>query len=228
MAFSKKYRLLLVAGHILFWLCSLTFALWAFYEASDAQVVYSPLVILRAVIPNIGFAIAVYVNLAVLIPRFLKRKNYIFYTFWLLITMAVSALIIKVLLHVAIDLQFTRRLYSSFFFTAGVYIGVTSLAKFVTDWLKLQDISLRFHKVEKEKLEAELKQLALLKKKLEALEATVAPPSGTGVRIRHKCGKGTVIKGRLSGFVAPRDLYNLRFREIVDPKTGIAHIELET
>ncbi len=159
MQFRKNYWLFKIAGHTFFWLCCLTFALFTIYIVSEAKVFLTPQSLLRAFATNLGFAIAVYVNLLILIPRFLKTKNYIFYTFWLLMTMAASAGFIKVVLHFTIDLEFTRRLFSSFFFTSGIYVGVTSLAKFVTDWLKLQDISLRYHKVEREKLEAELNTL---------------------------------------------------------------------
>ncbi|MGQ8336528.1 sensor histidine kinase [Sunxiuqinia sp. A32] len=159
MAFSTNYQRLRIAGHILFWICSFAFALWAFYVASDAQMVYTPVVFLRAIIPNLGFALAVYLNLLLLIPHFLKTKNYIYYTFWLLITLAASSTIIILLLDYTVNYEISRKLYSSYFFTAAVYVGVTSLIKFVKDWLHLQDISLRYNKVEREKLEAELSAL---------------------------------------------------------------------
>lgn len=159
MQLRKNYRLFKIAGHTIFWICCLSFALFTIYVVSKSNVFFTTQSFSTAFITNFGFAIAVYVNLLVLIPKLLKTKNYIFYTFWLLTTMALSALIIKVLLYFVIDLQFARSLYSSFFFTSGIYVGVTSLAKFVTDWLRLQDISLRYHKVEREKLEAELNTL---------------------------------------------------------------------
>ncbi len=159
MQWRKNYRLFKIIGHIIFWICCLTFALVTMYVVSESKVFFSSQSLLRAFISNFGFAIAVYVNLLVLIPKFLKTKDYIFYTFWLLMTMAVSALVIQALLFVVIELEFSRSLFSSFFFTAGIYVAITSLAKFVTDWLKLQDITLRYNKVEREKLEAELNTL---------------------------------------------------------------------
>lgn len=151
---NQRFKILL---QVLFWLASLTFALSSFYVVSDYQ--FNPgKDLLRAVILNTGFAFGVYVNLLVLVPKLLKRKNYIFYTFWLLITLAVSSLIILSLLFFL--LHFSRpQLFSSYFFTTGFYVGVTSLVKFANDWLRMQDIELRYNKVEREKLEAELNTL---------------------------------------------------------------------
>jgi sensor histidine kinase YesM len=157
MAFIINYRRFYVLAHAVFWLSSIAFALSSFYVVSDYQF-NLPNDILRALVLNAGFALGVYVNLLILVPVFLKKKNYIFYAFWLLITLAVSSLVILCLLFFL--LNFSRaQLFSSYFFTTGFYVGVTSLAKFLKDWVKLQDISLRYHKVEREKLEAELNTL---------------------------------------------------------------------
>ena len=157
MAFIKNYRRFKILAQALFWLSSVAFALGSFYMASDYQ--FNPADdILRVFILNIGFAIGVYINILILIPKLLKKKNYIFYTFWLLITLAVSSLVILILLY--LFMQFNRpRLFSSYFFTTGFYVGITSLAKFLKDWLELQDISLRYNKIEREKLAAELNTL---------------------------------------------------------------------
>lgn len=150
----QRYKVLL---QILFWLSSTAFALASFYVASDYQ--FNPAKdILRALILNTGFALGVYINLWVLIPRFLKKKYYIFYTFWLLISMALSSLVILGLFY-SLQHFYQPRLFSTYFFTTGVYIGITSLAKFVNDWIKMQDIELRYNKVEREKLKAELNTL---------------------------------------------------------------------
>ncbi|HKJ40728.1 MAG TPA: histidine kinase, partial [Sunxiuqinia sp.] len=76
----------------------------------------------------------------------------------LVITLAVSSLIILGLFYFL--LHFSRsRLFSTYFFTTAFYVGVTTLAKLLKDWVELQDISLRYNKVEREKLEAELTSL---------------------------------------------------------------------
>lgn len=159
MTLSKKYRKLKNAGHLLFWMSSLVFALSVFYIVSDHKLGLAPGIIIRAVIINVGFAFAVYTNFYALIPYFLKKKNYIFYVFWLMITLAVSSLLIIILCYLMLQQPFGKDLFSIHFFTSAAYVALTSLAKFLTDWIELQDISLRYNKVEREKLEAELNTL---------------------------------------------------------------------
>ncbi len=159
MTLSKKYRRLKNAGHLVFWMSSLAFALIVFYQVSDYKLGLGPEIMIRAVMINVGFAFAVYINFYVLIPSFLKKKNYIFYVFWLIITLTASSLLIITLCLVTLQQAFSRDLFSIHFFTSAAYVALTSLAKFLTDWIELQDISLRYNKVEREKLEAELNTL---------------------------------------------------------------------
>lgn len=157
MAFLKNYQRLKILLQVLFWFSSIAFALASFYVASDYHFnIWTD--ILRAIILNAGLAFGVYINLLILIPKLLKKKHYIFYTFWLLITMAVASLLILSLFFIL--QHFSRpRLFSTYFFTTGFYIVITSLAKFLQDWIQMQDIALRYNKVEREKLEAELNTL---------------------------------------------------------------------
>lgn len=157
MAFIQNYRRIKIIGQILFWACSLAFALGSFYVAPGYQFNFTT-DFFKVIILNIGLAFGVYMNILILIPRFLKKKNYIFYTFWLVLTLAASSLIILGLFYLL--LNFSRpRLFSTYFFTTASYIGITTLAKLLKDWVQLQDISLRYNKVEREKLEAELNSL---------------------------------------------------------------------
>jgi LytS/YehU family sensor histidine kinase len=159
----NSYAKFKISSHILFWLCSIIFAISAFQVASDHQLALNSDLVFRALIPNIGFAFAVYLNLYLLIPKFLKTKNYIFYTFWLLITLALSAILIQSIFVFMFQTKgFTYQLvqtFSTHFFTAAFYVGVTSLFKFVKDWLQLQEMTLRITQIEREKLEAELNTL---------------------------------------------------------------------
>jgi two-component system, LytTR family, sensor kinase len=159
----NRYAKFKISSHILFWLCSIIFAISAFYVASDHQLSLNSDLILQALTPNIGFAFAVYLNLYLLIPKFLKTKNYIFYTFWLLITLAFSAILIQCIFIFILQTKgFTGqfiRMFSPHFFTAAFYVGVTSLFKFVKDWLQLQEMTLKITQIEREKLEAELNTL---------------------------------------------------------------------
>jgi sensor histidine kinase YesM len=159
----NSYAKFKISSHLLFWFCSIIFAISAFYVASDHQLILNSNLVLRALIPNIGFALAVYLNLFLLIPKFLKNKNYIFYTFWLIILLAISAFLIQIIFVYSLKAksledQF-RTMFSSHFFTAAFYVGITSLFKFVKDWLQLQEMTLKITQIEREKLEAELTTL---------------------------------------------------------------------
>jgi len=159
----NSYAKFKISTHLLFWFCSIVFAISAFYVASDHKLILNSDLVLRAIIPNIGFALAVYFNLYLLIPKFLKTKNYIFYTFWLLILLSISAILIQIIFVYflktkSFEDQF-RSMFSSHFFTAAFYVGITSLFKFVKDWIQLQEIKLKITQIEREKLEAELNTL---------------------------------------------------------------------
>ncbi len=162
---SVLYHRFKIAGHILFWLASISLLTLIFYFY-DENLSFN--LIEKAIVTNIGFAFAVYVNLQVLIPRFLKQKNYIFYIFWLIILLTVSSLFIQLLfiyplrnaLNITENLRrFDPSLHSAYFFATLVYVVLTSLLKFVKDWLSMQDLNLKLAKIEQQKLEAELKTL---------------------------------------------------------------------
>ncbi|RKD91180.1 sensor histidine kinase [Mangrovibacterium diazotrophicum] len=155
----EKYRKLKNTGHILFWIASLVFALLSFDIVSEHKLNISPDLILKAIILNMGFALSVYINFYLLIPRFLKNQKYIFYTFWLILTLFVASLAASLILSWVDQRNFTRLLLSANFFTSAGYVLITSLAKFLADWIELQDIWLRYNKAERQRLEAELKTL---------------------------------------------------------------------
>lgn len=163
MPIFSNYSRFKIIGHTIFWLCSIAFAISAFYVASNFKLSLNGALLARALLPNIGFALAVYVNLYILVPKFLKAKKYIFYTFWLVVLLAVSSLLIQAIVVIAIkNKNFTDQfadLFSSHFFTAAFYVGITSLAKFIKDWIQLQELNLKYARVEREKLEAELTML---------------------------------------------------------------------
>lgn len=154
-----------VIGHILWWTLSLAFLSFIFYLNSKT---FSISLLAKALITNIGFAVSVYVNLYVLIPRFLKQKNYIFYVFWLIVLISASSLFVQLvivyplrkILHVSDQLtSFDTNTHSAFFFATLFYVGVSSFLKFVKDWISLQDLNYKLAKIEKQKLEAELNTL---------------------------------------------------------------------
>lgn len=159
------YNRFKLASHIIFWTGSvalLTFIFYLYDETLNFNLIE------KSIITNIGFALAVYVNLYFLIPRFLKQKNYIFYIFWLVILLSFSSLFIqllfifplKSLLKTTGGLKaFSPNLHSAYFFSTLVYVSITSFLKFIREWLSMQDLNLKLVKIEQQKLEAELNTL---------------------------------------------------------------------
>ena len=90
------YKRFQIALHILFWLTSIVLLTLIFHFYNNE---INATLIEKSVVTNIGFVVAVYVNLYVLIPRFLKQKNYIFYVFWLVLLLTISSLFIQFLLY---------------------------------------------------------------------------------------------------------------------------------
>lgn len=161
------YKRLKIAGHVVFWLASIALML-SFFYFNEKRVHFDVITVVKALITNIGFALSVYGNLYILIPKFLKEKNYIFYIFWLIILLTFSSLMIQFLLLFPLRnaLNFKDRftsfdinLHSAYFFAAMIYVAVTSFLKFVKEWFTLQDLNFKLTKIEQQKLEAELKTL---------------------------------------------------------------------
>jgi len=159
------YNKFKIAGHILFWLLSITLLTLIFYFYEKELHLN---LIIKSLITNVGFAIGVYVNLLILVPRFLKQKSYIFYIFWLVILLTVCSLINQIAFiypfHYLFEntnqfIIFNSTLHSAFFFATLIYVIATSFLKFIKDWLSMQDLNLKLEKTERQKLEAELKTL---------------------------------------------------------------------
>lgn len=159
---NKKFKLI---GHLLFWTSSVVFLCVIFYPYSRN---INTTLVIKALITNIGFALGVYINLYLLIPKFLKKKSYVFYFFWLVVLLTCSSLFIQLIivypLRNLLDVseQFSSistDTHSAFFFATLFYVLVSSFLKFINDWLSMQDLNYKLAKTEKEKLEAELKTL---------------------------------------------------------------------
>lgn len=165
--FSKYYKLR-IFGHIIFWLTSISFFLLQFYLADQDTFKLDFNTFLKALIPVACFALAVYLNIYLLIPKFLKTKNYVFYAFWLIFILASASVLIQFLfiypfknlfIEETRTNAFDSQLYSRYFFVTLIFVGITSFLKFVKEWFVLQDLNLKYEQIERQKLEAELKTL---------------------------------------------------------------------
>lgn len=165
MSKSKIYNQFKIAGHILFWTTSIILLSLLFYFYDKT---FNFNLIEKSVITNLFFAFAVYVNLYLLIPRFLKQKSYIFYFFWLIFLLSFTSFCLQLsfifpfrnLIGISAEFKyFNTNLHSAYFFSTLLYVGITSMLRLIKDWISLQDINLKLVKIEQQKLEAELKTL---------------------------------------------------------------------
>jgi two-component system, LytTR family, sensor kinase len=159
------YNRFKIAGHVIFWLISTSLLTSLFYFYDER---FSFNLIEKSLITNLFFAVSVYINLNVLIPRFLKQKNYIFYFFWLIVLLSATSFVLQLIFIYPLRsllgitegfTSFNTNLHSAYFFSTLLYVGITSFLKLIKDWLSLQDVNLRLVKIEQQKLEAELKTL---------------------------------------------------------------------
>ncbi|HYQ58620.1 MAG TPA: histidine kinase [Draconibacterium sp.] len=152
-------------AHVLFWTVSVVFVSVIFFIYSRELNLKT---IAKALTINAGFALGVYANLYILIPRFLIKKQYIYYVFGLVILVSISSFLIQLLIiyplrqFLEVSDQLTSpnsETHSAFFFATLFYVALTTFLKLFKDWLSLQDVNYKLAKTEKEKLEAELKSL---------------------------------------------------------------------
>lgn len=165
MSKSKIYNRYKITGHIIFWITSIILLSLLFYFYDKT---FNFNLIEKSVLINLFFAFAVYVNLYVLIPRFLKQKSYIFYFFWLILLLSITSFFLQLsfiypfrkLIGISNEFEaFNTNLHSAYFFSTLFYVGITSMLRLIKDWISLQDINLKIVKIEQQKLEAELKTL---------------------------------------------------------------------
>jgi len=159
------YQRFKLVAHIIFWATSFLLLSLIFQFYGEA---YSFSLFEKTAIINAFFAAAVYINLYILIPFYLKKKKYIFYVFWLIILLSTVSISLQVIFIYPLKQLtsqssnyhfFNPNLHSAYFFTSLLYVAFTTFIKLSKDWLSLQDINLKLVLIEQQKLEAELKTL---------------------------------------------------------------------
>ena len=50
----------------------------------------------------------------------------------------------------------------------------------------------------------------------------------SAINIKNRCEKGTIIKGKIARHIVEKTVYNVIFKEIIDPATNTVLIFLET
>jgi len=158
----QRYKFI---AHLIFWAVSFVLLSVLFHFYGE---VYTINLFGKAAVINAFLAAAVYVNLYILLPLFLKKKKYIFYLFWLIILLSSVSISLQLIFIYPLQ-QFTAQssehnffdpnLHSAYFFTCLLYVAFTTFLKLSKDWLSLQDLNMKLVLIEQQKLEAELKTL---------------------------------------------------------------------
>ncbi len=79
-----------------------------------------------------------------------------------------------------------------------------------------------------EKIENEIKGLQTLRARLQSTHVGSLSRSTSEIKIKNMCEKGTIIKGRIARLVVEKTLYNVNFKEVLDPKTKTVSIIIGT
>lgn len=161
---SKKIIKSIIFQHLLFWgVFIFSFYLLIFGLEGFSMRSFTPTRTLSAFITIFYISIAVYINLLILIPLFLKRKKYISFALLQILNMIIIItlnLFTSLLIEKASLSQvnvFNEFIYESILIS--LFISITTFLKLLRDWINYQDDSIKFKETQRQKLEAELKLL---------------------------------------------------------------------
>jgi two-component system LytT family sensor kinase len=161
---SKKIIQSILFQHIIFWgILIFSFFLLIFGISGFNLSIFLPVRLLSFFITVFYIAVAVYVNLLFLIPRFLKKKKYISFAFIQMLN-----IIVFIFLNFFTSVMIEREILKSIdfitefafeFLLITMFISITTFLKLLRDWINYQDDSIKFKETQRQKLEAELKLL---------------------------------------------------------------------
>lgn len=156
--FSTVSRILL---HLLFWYFSSWFFYILIHGGIDNKLNYweSFPKIIAWFTPIIVFS---YINLLLLMPKYLKAKRYWTYLFWLVVCISIFTFLMVfdklVLLKEPIDRSY--RIEAIFAFSwIFIFGGLAFVMKIIREWFRIQDVTIKLKEAQKQKLEAELSAL---------------------------------------------------------------------
>ncbi len=125
--------------HLIFWAISL-FVLLNIFKSSGSP---EKIDVIYTIIFTLPLACIVYLNLYLLVPRFLRKEKYLVYTLFILLLIAVGALFLYFLFESLIDLVLPNYYFISYYnvyilmvFT-GTFLILTTLLKLSRSWFML-------------------------------------------------------------------------------------------
>lgn len=161
---SKKIIQSILFQHFIFWSVFIfSFYLLIFGLEGFSLKNFTPTRTLSTFLTIFYIAIAVYINLLVLIPYFLKRKKYI--SFGLL---QIANIIVIIAFNIATSLIIENasisqvNVFNEFIYEAiliSLFISITTFLKLLRDWINFQEDAIKYKETQRQKLEAELKLL---------------------------------------------------------------------
>ncbi|WP_282015857.1 sensor histidine kinase [Marinifilum flexuosum] len=154
--------------HILFWVVATVFWLLTMFVASNFKNILKIEPVLMTLVFNLCFAVAVYVNLLILIPFLFKRQRFFLYVVSVFAMISIAAFVIDFLLVYPLNSfvqgeqyfeELTFVVWVNFAIFTLIYVGITSVLSMTRELIILQKVTANFQDIEREKLEAELKAL---------------------------------------------------------------------
>lgn len=159
----------LLFQHLLFWVTVAFLLLLPDFNKGD-------LISLQVVLQNFTtlsfLALAVYLNLLILIPRFLRTRRYGFFVLFQLVNILLFFVLDVFAGTYLFNYDYTKAFDSEISASARFavlflseallvffFIAVTTFIKLLRDWITMQDNSLKLKEMERQKLEAELQSL---------------------------------------------------------------------
>jgi LytS/YehU family sensor histidine kinase len=146
--------------HILFWLFSFVVIV---NLISNNQVKQIDLI--YAIIFHLTLVSIVYLNISVLFPFFIHKKRFISYFLLAAFLCLILSFLNSLIFNKIIDIIFPNYYFISIYSVIdllkfhAIYVVVTLLLKFTTEWFSQEDAKFKLSKIEKEKVEIELKAL---------------------------------------------------------------------
>ena len=147
--------------HILFWVLSYFTLLSLFSTSSEISKVdhiYTAVFLLT-------LSVAVYINLKILVPKFLSSQKFYSYGALILIVLLIGSLFNILLFSRFIDYMLPGYYFISYYSFIDilkffvVFIAITTLLKLSKEWFQLKEAKQKLAETEKEKVEIELKAL---------------------------------------------------------------------
>jgi sensor histidine kinase YesM len=150
-----------VLQHTLFWLLSYYILLRVFANADKIQKIDY----IYTVLFHTTMMIGVYINLVLLIPKILSKRNFIFYIVTLLIVIASTTELNILFFDKLVDFILPGYYFISYYEFGDiikfviVFIVIASLIKLAKSWFTISEINKKVIELQKEKTEFELKAL---------------------------------------------------------------------